>query len=983
MPKEKRYKEFRRESERRRVDQPSASSNNGAEFSAADVAAEVGIGEHELLEFANYLGVDSGAESFLLPIVAEAITAPLPEEWEEIEDPSSGQSYFFNSNTQRTTWDHPLDQYFKNLIFVERKSQKAKGAAGGGGGGKSERSRRGSGKSGRVTAAPADARDELSQPSPRALSTTHAQAHALKSHYERELAQKQEELEALRGVVLEKSAQGQMVEAMRKGNDVQGLKQQNQKLQKELKQLRKADGKNAGLLGKLTGKGSAAKVQAELIDEQAIQKIVQHTLQSQGVAPTGAAMPKKRLRELRVEAKGISAGLGSVRKEVVIWREASTKALQDIGVELVTSMERMSAEGGAVAAPVGGALDGSKLQMAKAEKRMLEQQLEDKDRRLRDMQREISQLQERAAAGGGGGGGGGGAAGGGDDGAKAAAGAAPSSAELDGQRMAFDIERSALVADNNALTERAAGVEAALADAQREAASQAQLLTASQAEAVRVTDELAQSTGELAASRSQADGQLGAQQEEAVSRTRALSEEIAALKAEATALKLATEQAEAGKTVAEEAMAKQKSQLSQREAKAAQECERMFKLVQQAHEKVKGKEEDFRQRLVVEKRRAQQAAEERMGDLLKEVQAKYETENALRRSLFNQVQELKGNIRVYCRVRPFSSAETEEGVLPGIQFSGDHDDVIVTNPKNSMAQAADKKFEFEHTFKPDATQGAVFEEVKGLVTSVLDGYNVCIFAYGQTGSGKTYTMEGPAEDRGIYYNSVRELFAVVESRRHFVSTSIAVSLLEIYNEQIRDLLSDKQGQNLEIRRGPQGVFVPGLTSFAVQSADEVIEILAKGNEHRAVASTKMNENSSRSHSLLIVNCSSQRRGDNPRSFGSQLTLVDLAGSERLSKSQAEGKARLEAQHINKSLSALADVIEAAGKKAAHIPYRNSKLTGLLQESLGGDSKTLMLVHARPTAENVSETLCTLNFASRVRNVETNSISGKPSPRGGK
>jgi kinesin family protein C2/C3 len=235
------------------------------------------------------------------------------------------------------------------------------------------------------------------------------------------------------------------------------------------------------------------------------------------------------------------------------------------------------------------------------------------------------------------------------------------------------------------------------------------------------------------------------------------------------------------------------------------------------------------------------------------------------------------------------------------------------------------------------------------------------------------SSDGDTEQLGIYFRSVQELFRVVEKRQEFMKIEVTVNLLEVYNEEIHDLLVDKGAQqSLEIRRDGHKIFIPGLSTVPVASAKEVMDVLQQGNSNRAVTSTAMNAQSSRSHSLLIVNVatSSTLAGEVEMvTKSAALTLVDLAGSERLSKSQVTGQARKEAQHINLSLSALADVMAAAASKQAHIPYRNSKLTALLQESLGGDSKTLMLVHCRPTADNIAETLCTLNFATRVRAVE--------------
>jgi len=255
------------------------------------------------------------------------------------------------------------------------------------------------------------------------------------------------------------------------------------------------------------------------------------------------------------------------------------------------------------------------------------------------------------------------------------------------------------------------------------------------------------------------------------------------------------------------------------------------------------------------------------------------------------------------------------------------------------------------------------------VTSVLDGYNVCIFAYGQTGSGKTYTMTGPDDNRGVNTRALEELFGQSHKREAEISDSISVSILEIYCEQIRDLLAEEVGvERLEVRQGERGNYVPNLTTVPVSEIGQVLELLALADRNRSTAATNMNEHSSRSHLMLSITIKSVNRITGQMSYG-KLHLVDLAGSERISKSGATGQALKEAQAINKSLSALGDVIMSRAQKSAHVPYRNSTLTHLLQDSLSGDSKTLMFVCISPVLYNAEETFCSLNFAARVRTVE--------------
>ncbi|KAK1307910.1 Kinesin-4 [Acorus calamus] len=285
-----------------------------------------------------------------------------------------------------------------------------------------------------------------------------------------------------------------------------------------------------------------------------------------------------------------------------------------------------------------------------------------------------------------------------------------------------------------------------------------------------------------------------------------------------------------------------------------------------------------------------------------------------------------------------------------------------------------KVFKFDSVFNPQADQEIVFENTAPFATSVLDGYNVSIFAYGQTGTGKTFTMEGTEEARGVNYRTLEELFRIMKERQKLFLYEITVSVMEVYNEQIRDLLqSDSQpgssNKRLEIRQVAEGVHhVPGLVEARVSNMSEVWEVLQTGSNARAVGSTNANEHSSRSHCIHCV----MVRGENlinGECTSSKLWLIDLAGSERVAKTDVQGERLKEAQNINKSLSALGDVISALATKSPHVPFRNSKLTHLLQDSLGGDSKTLMLVQISPNEDDVSETLCSLNFASRVRGIE--------------
>ncbi|XP_062231318.1 kinesin-like protein KIN-14J [Phragmites australis] len=347
---------------------------------------------------------------------------------------------------------------------------------------------------------------------------------------------------------------------------------------------------------------------------------------------------------------------------------------------------------------------------------------------------------------------------------------------------------------------------------------------------------------------------------------------------------------------------------------------------------------------------------------------KYMDECAERRRLYNELIELRGNIRVFCRCRPLSADEVSRGCLSVVEI----DQLQETELQFVPSEKERKAFKFDHVFGPEDDQEAVFSETVPVVRSVMDGFNVCIFAYGQTGTGKTFTMEGVPENRGVNYRALEELFRMSEERNASVEYTFSVSILEVYNEKIRDLLDESNEQSLkrlDIKQSADGTQeVPGLVEAPIYTIDGVWEKLQFGARNRSVGSTNANELSSRSHSLVRVTVRSEHLVTGQRSR-SHMWLVDLAGSERVAKTGVDGDRLKESQFINKSLSALGDVISALASKNSHIPYRNSKLTHLLQSSLGGDCKTIMFVQISPSSTDSGETLCSLNFASRVRAVE--------------
>lgn len=375
---------------------------------------------------------------------------------------------------------------------------------------------------------------------------------------------------------------------------------------------------------------------------------------------------------------------------------------------------------------------------------------------------------------------------------------------------------------------------------------------------------------------------------------------------------------------------------------------------------------DFYGAAINEAKKQISAAISEMSEANKDLLEKYRKEVALRRKYHEQLVELKGNIRVLCRVKPVLKEDRHE---EGLSV------VVTTDPNNESSLTVLNKgkgriFELDKVFQPQATQEEVFQEIEPLVTSCIDGYHVCIFAYGQTGSGKTHTMEGSVENPGINQRALKQLFNVIEDRKDMWSYTVTVSSVEIYNEVLRDLLS-KDGEKLDIKINPDGtgqLHVPGLRVIEVRNFQHIKKILATARRNRITFGTMMNQHSSRSHALLCITVEGIDLATGSKTTG-KLNLVDLAGSERVWKSGAEGERLKEAQNINRSLLSLGDVIQALRARQTHIPFRNSRLTYLLQDSLGKGSKTVMVVQVSALESNVGETLCSLKFAQRVCKVE--------------
>jgi len=399
----------------------------------------------------------------------------------------------------------------------------------------------------------------------------------------------------------------------------------------------------------------------------------------------------------------------------------------------------------------------------------------------------------------------------------------------------------------------------------------------------------------------------------------------------------------------------------------------------------------------MDKLRAELAAsQEKLGS----IETQRVEDEMLRRKLHHVIQELKGNIRVYCRIRPFAREEAPESLENrAIHPSVSKERITIQESAASKAH----NFNFDNVFTEESTQADVFEEVIPILQSAIDGYNVCIFAYGQTGAGKTHTMQGGSGDQcGIIPRTVEHLFRLtgnMESKGW--SYSVQTSFLEIYNETLRDLLSTSDHEKLEIFHDPETneTIVSNLEYHDVSSADEVFHQLAAAGRKRATSSTLMNAQSSRSHSIFRVRLVG-RNAISGDSCASTLNLVDLAGSERLSSVGghravgqgigAEFDSRMltaaerlrETQCINKSLSALSNVMSSLQKKTDHVPFRDSKLTHLLQDSLGGNSKSIMIVNVAPVAKSAGETLCSLRFAATVGQVELGKAKRQTAPKAG-
>ncbi|KAH1224192.1 Kinesin-like protein KIN-14E [Glycine max] len=343
---------------------------------------------------------------------------------------------------------------------------------------------------------------------------------------------------------------------------------------------------------------------------------------------------------------------------------------------------------------------------------------------------------------------------------------------------------------------------------------------------------------------------------------------------------------------------------------------------------------------------------------LAEMELLYKEEQVLRKRYFNTIEDMKGKIRVYCRLRPLSEKE------------------IASKERDSLTTV--DEFTVEHPWKDDKPKQHIYDRVFDgdatqedyLVQSAVDGYNVCIFAYGQTGSGKTFTIYGAENNLGLTPRGTAELFRILRRDSNKYSFSLKAYMLELYQDTLVDLLLPKNAKRLklDIKKDSKGmVAVENVTIVPISTVEELNSMIQRGSEQRHTSGTQMNDESSRSHLILSIVIESTNLQSQSTARG-KLSFVDLAGSERVKKSGSSGSQLKEAQSINKSLSALGDVISALSSGGQHIPYRNHKLTMLMSDSLGGNAKTLMFVNVSPVESSLDETHNSLMYASRVRSI---------------
>uniref|UniRef100_A0AAX7UGR0 Kinesin-like protein n=1 Tax=Astatotilapia calliptera TaxID=8154 RepID=A0AAX7UGR0_ASTCA len=337
-------------------------------------------------------------------------------------------------------------------------------------------------------------------------------------------------------------------------------------------------------------------------------------------------------------------------------------------------------------------------------------------------------------------------------------------------------------------------------------------------------------------------------------------------------------------------------------------------------------------------------------------------------------------LQVALRIRPLSDAEQEEGATI-VAHRVDDQMVVLMDPMEDpddilrANRSREKTYMFDVAFDFSASQEEVYRATtKGLIEGLISGYNATVFAYGPTGCGKTYTMLGTDKEPGIYVRTLNDLFRAIEETSDDMLYSVSMSYLEIYNEMIRDLLNPSSGF-LDLREDSKGVIqVAGITEVSTINAQEIMELLMKGNKQRTQEPTAANQTSSRSHAVLQVAVKQQSRCRDvlQEVRFAHLFMIDLAGSERAAQTQNRGQRLKEGAHINRSLLALGNCINALSDKNGnkYVNYRDSKLTRLLKDSLGGNSRTVMIAHISPASVAFEESRNTLTYADRAKSIRT-------------
>ena len=318
------------------------------------------------------------------------------------------------------------------------------------------------------------------------------------------------------------------------------------------------------------------------------------------------------------------------------------------------------------------------------------------------------------------------------------------------------------------------------------------------------------------------------------------------------------------------------------------------------------------------------------------------------------------NIQVVVRFRPLNEREISNDTRTHIKINTGDNSIVITD-KNIVHD-----FKFDYVFDYASSQEEIYKIVAlTAVESVCHGYNATIFAYGSSGSGKTFTMFGNENQKGIIPNACQTIFKYINN--NMIENNVKCSFIEIYNERIRDLFN-VHSEDLHIRQNEKGVYIQSLTEKLVYNSADILNCIKSGSNQRMIGATSVNDVSSRSHAVLTITIT--QIGIDGSEIISKLNLVDLAGSENVGRSEAHGMALTEAQNINKSLSALGNVINAlTDSRRGHIPYRDSKLTYFLQDSLGGNSKTIMIATVSPATSVVFETLNTIKFAKRAKDIK--------------